>query len=237
MFWPDFYKSAREHLLPEAEVRYFVFSDGELPVTGPDVTVFHNDDMGWPLNTMMRYDMFCRVADTLSRYDYLMFLNANCKILRTIHADDMLPTGTENLCAMCVQTDPGKMTHESRPESAAYVPAGSVKHYWAGGINGGKASAFLELSRECSRMAHADLRAGIMPLWHDESIVNRYLADKDVKVLDRRFGRVASHSTPADPYIILRRKDDVLGRSWLRTFKGRSHKSPWRKLLSKLGLK
>lgn len=236
-FWPEFYKSAQENLFPEAEKQFIVFSDGELPVSGPDVTVHHNDDMGWPLNTLMRYDMFCRIAPELEQYDYLVFLNGNCKIVRPLPAEEFLPTGEEDYCAMCTQTDPEKMTHEHRPESEAYVAKGSVPRYWAGGINGGKTAAFLALARECSRMAHADLSAGIMPLWHDESIVNKFLSDKHVKVLDRRMGRVATHKTPADPYIILRRKDDVLGRGWLRTFKGRAHKSPWHKLLAKLGIK
>lgn len=233
-FWPEFYSSAKEYFLPGEDKRFFVFTDGTLEVKGEDVSVHHNDNMGWPLNSLWRYRMFLRIADELRNYDYIFFFNANCKFVRTVEPADILPEGEEELCAMCTQTDPAKMTLETRPECASYVRPGSVDHYWAGGINGGRAAAFLRLSEECAAIAQRDLENGYMPLWHDESVINHYLADKKVKMLDRRMGCPSQWKKPADPFVILRRKDDILGRSWLHSFKGREHTPFWRRLWRKL---
>lgn len=62
-FWPEFYRSAREYFLPDATKHFFVFADAPLEDAGDDVSVFHNDDMGWPLNSLWRYHMFLRIAD------------------------------------------------------------------------------------------------------------------------------------------------------------------------------
>ena len=62
-----------------------------------------------------------------------------------------------------------------------------------------------------------------MPIWHDESVLNRYLSDKKVKVMYRDMGKPANWREPANAKIKLRRKEDVLGRSWLRNYKGRKH--------------
>ena len=235
-FWPDFYRTARQYFLPQADRHFYVFTDrpGEID-GGDDVSVYHNDDMGWPLNSMWRYRMFLRIADELRACDYLFFFNANCLFVRTVEPDDILPEGDVEFCGMVTQTDPAKMTLESRPECASYVKPGSVSRYWAGGINGGRAEAFLRLSRECAEIASRDLDNGYMPLWHDESVVNRFFADKEVRALDRRMGRPSQWKQPSDPFVILRRKDDVLGRAWLRNFKGRQHKPFWRKLFRKFG--
>ncbi len=233
-FWPEFYRSAREYFLPDATKHFFVFADAPLEDAGDDVSVFHNDDMGWPLNSLWRYHMFLRIADRLKEYDYLFFFNANCMFVRRVEPSDILPQGDVEYCAMCTQTDPAKMSLESRPECASYVAPGSVSRYWAGGINGGRAEAFLRLARECAAIAERDLANGFMPVWHDESVVNHFFADKKVRALDRRMGCPSQWKSPADPFVILRRKDDVLGRSWLRTYKGRKHSSFWKKLFRKL---
>jgi hypothetical protein len=55
--------------------------------------------------------------------------------------------------------------------------------------------------------------------------------------MHRDMGKPANWSKPKNPKIILRRKEDVLGRSWLRNYKGREHTNTWlRKLLRKIGL-
>ncbi len=235
-FWPEFYNSCETNLVPEAEKHYYVFTDQTTITPSDHVEVFHQDDMGWPCNSLLRFKMFCRIKDRLSANDYLFFFNANAQIVTPVTAQDILPVD-EDFSALCIETDPEKMSHERRPESAACVPLGSTKYYYSGALNGGKVQPYLTLLESCNTIVDTDLRNGIMPIWHDESVINKFLSDKRVKVMTREMGKPANWKEPRNAKIILRRKEDVLGRSWLRHYKGREHTNTWlRKILRTIGL-
>lgn len=236
-FWPDFYKSCEEKLLAEVEKHYYVFTDHEeLIVADKRVTVLHQDDMGWPCNSLFRFKMFNRISGQLAVHDYLFFFNSNALIVQPVAAADILPGDDEDFSAMCMASG-DDVAHEQRPVSAAYVPRGTTNYYFSGALNGGKCRPFLELIAGCDQLVDTDLRNGIMPVWHDESVINRYLVGKSVKLMYRDMGRPANWKEPQHPKIILRRKEDVLGRGWLRSYKGREHTNTWfRKLLRKIGI-
>ena len=237
-FWPDFYKSCEELLVPEMEKHYYVFTDHKeqiVPRSGR-VSVVHQDDMGWPCNSLLRFKMFSRIKDQLANNDYLFFFNSNAKVVTPIAVQDILPQ-EEDFAALCIETDVEKMAHETRPESAAYVTKGEARYYFSGALNGGKCEAYLQLIEACDIIVDTDLRNGVMPVWHDESVINRFLADKAVKVMYRDMGKPANWKEPRNAKIFLRRKEDVLGRNWLRNYKGRKHTNTWfRKLLRKIGI-
>lgn len=235
-FWPDFYQSCEKYLVPEAEKHYYVFTDKDDLTPQERVTVFHQDDMGWPLNSLFRFKMFGRIKDLLQSNDYLLFFNSNALLVAPVTAEDILPRH-EDYVAMCMETDPDNMGHESRPASAAYIAKGQAQYYFSGAMNGGKTSAFLTLIDACDRLVDTDLTNGIMPRWHDESVLNRFLLGQSVKVVYREMGKPANWREPRHAKVILRRKEDVLGRNWLRNYKGREHTNTWlRKFLRKVGL-
>ena len=234
-FWPGFYESCQRNLIPEAEKHYYVFTDQEADIPqAENVEVFHQDDMGWPCNSLFRFKMFSRIRELLTNNDYLFFFNSNALIVKPIFAADILPQ-EEDYSAMCIETDINKMGHEHRIESSACVRYGEAQYYFSGALNGGKTGPFLELIDCCNDIVDIDLRNGIMPIWHDESVINRFLVGKSVKRMYRDMGKPANWREPKDAKIILRRKEDVLGRNWLRNYKGREHTNTWiRKLLRKI---
>ena len=236
-FWPGFYESCQRNLIPEAEKHYYVFTDQEADIPqAENVEVFHQDDMGWPLNSLFRFKMFNRIKELLIDNDYLFFFNSNAQIVKSVCATDILPQ-KEDYSAMCIETDVNKMGHEHRVKSAACVHYGEAQYYFSGALNGGKTSPFLELIDSCNNIVDTDLNNGIMPIWHDESVINRFLAGKNVKIMYRDMGKPANWREPKNAKIILRRKEDILGRNWLRNYKGREHTNTWiRKLLRKLHL-
>jgi hypothetical protein len=236
-FWKEFYQSCEAFLLPEAEKHYYVFTDNEKDFEGDErVEVFHQDDMGWPCNSLLRFKMFNRIKNRLEGHDYLFFFNSNAKFTSRILPQDILPE-EEDYAALCIEDNPEKMSFEPRKESAAYVSKDQAHYYYSGALNGGKSKAYLHLIETCETIVDTDLRNGLMPLWHDESVLNRYLVDKHVKVMYRNMGKPANWKEPQDAKIILRRKEDVLGRGWLRHYKGREHTNTWfRKLLRSIGL-
>lgn len=236
-FWKDFYQSCEFFLLPEAEKHYYIFTDQENEFeVNERVEVFHQDDMGWPCNSLLRFKMFNRIRSRLEQHDYLFFFNSNAQILKPILPQDILPE-QEDYAALCIESDPEKMSFEPRQESAAFVSKNQARYYFSGALNGGKCKAYLELIDSCEKIVDTDLRNGLMPLWHDESVLNRFLVDKEVKVMYRDMGKPANWKNPQDAKIELRRKEDVLGRGWLRHYKGREHTNTWfRKLLRILGI-
>lgn len=234
-FWPDFYKSCEQYLVPEAEKHYYVFTDKDDLEHGERVSVYHQDDMGWPCNSLFRFKMFRRIKEELKDNDYLFFFNSNAQVVSPVTAADLLPE-KEEFAALCLNRG-ADLGFEKRPESAACVPQGPVRNYYSGALNGGKCSAFIQLIEACDDIADTDLRNGLMPVWHDESVLNGYLQDKEVKAMTRVMGKPANWKEPKGAKIILRTKESVLGRGWLRRYKGREHTNTWlRKLLRKIGV-
>ena len=236
-FWSGFYKSCEQFLVTEAEKHYYVFTDKEADIeSNEQVQVFHQDDMGWPCNSLFRFKIFNRIKEQLQDNDYLFFFNANAEIVAQVTATDLLPVD-EDYSALCMAEAPDHLGHESRMASVNCVAPGETDYYFSGALNGGKCRPYLQLIEECNRLVDLDLEHGIMPIWHDESVLNRFLVGKSVKRMTRVMGKPANWSEPRHAKIILRRKEDVLGRSWLRNYKGREHTNTWfRKLLRGIGL-
>ena len=236
-FWTEFHDSCESLFAKDAEKHYYVFTDKEEEIaSGERVEVFHQDDMGWPCNSLLRFKMFRRIKDRLADNDYLFFFNSNAKFVKPVAASDILPQD-EDFSALCMETSPNSINNESRHQSAAYVPRGAANAYFSGALNGGKATPYLELIARCDEMVDTDLRNGIMPVWHDESVLNAYLFGKTVRRLSREMGKPANWSKPKNAKIILRTKENTLGRSWLRQYKNRPHTDTWfRKLLKKTGI-
>lgn len=235
-FWDEFYSSSEQYLLRDAEKHYYVFTDGNIQAS-ERVHVFHQDDMGWPCNSLFRFKMFHRIREQLAENDYLFFFNSNAKIVDVVEPADILPV-EHDFCAMCMADSTTGMAHESRPASLCCVAPGETDYYFSGAMNGGKATAFLQLIEECNKLVDAELNNGVMPVWHDETVLNRFLIGKRVKIVRREMGKPANWSQPSKGVkVILRTKEKVLGRGWLRRYKGREHTNTWlRKLLRKCRL-
>ncbi len=81
---------------------------------------------------------------------------------------------------------PHLMTFERNPDSAAHVPVGEGVHYYVGAILGAPRDIFLDLSRQIDAMCQAD--GDYMPIWQDESYLNRILLDHPPALeLDERY--------------------------------------------------
>lgn len=225
-FWPEFYESCEKNFVTGAMKQYFVFTDKDYITPKNNIEVFHQDDMGWPCNSLLRFKMFSRIEGKLQNYDFLFFFNSNAKIIRPVSSEDILPID-EDFSALCIEDNPEKMSFESRPVSAAYVSKNEANYYFSGALNGGKCKAYLKLIKSCDQIVNTDIQNGIMPLWHDESVLNRYLLGKRVKIMYRDMGKPANWKKPTNAKIILRRKEDILGRNWLRQYKGRKHTQTW----------
>jgi len=239
-FWEDFYKTCEQNFLPEAEKHYFFATDHVADVP-QNVTLIYQEDLGWPCNTMFRFMFFLRVKEQLKGFDYIYFCNANTRFKEVITPEEIIPDnrGDEGLLMLTWQApdgDPETFGFERRKESAACVPLGTKQPYYQGTLNGGTAEAFIGLLEGCHEIIMTDFKNGIVPSAHDESALNKYMIGRSCKLVDSVYGRPEHRDKDHTAKIVFADKGRVLGRSYLRHFKKRSHSNTClRKLLRCLG--
>lgn len=245
-FWHDFYPNFKAHFLPDCARTFFVFTDAETIdyEDAPDVVRIPQDALPWPYSTMQRFDAFLGQADRLAGYDYLFFANANLRCLRDVPAAELLPdpAAGQQLTAVChlpyYGKDPLFHPYERRRQSRAGIPYNCGRYYVAGGLNGGTAAAYLALCRELKARTEEDLAHGVIARFHDESQLNRLVAEcpqrfrilgpdyctpeetptghEAIRVLQKaRYIDVDAVKGPAKPRTWAQRKWEALRLNWL----------------------
>ena len=198
VFWDYFYQSAERNLLPDCDKHYFVFTDDQELLNTSDthnVSYILQNKLGWPHDTLMRFDIFLGIKDQLETFDFIYFFNANTEILSPIYAQDLLPQADTEQLAFAIQPhafhkNRNKYTYDRNVLSKANIPLNQGKYYFTGALNGGRSHAYLAMCKELSLNTHEDLKNDQIALWHDESHLNKYaLNRKDIKVLHPYFTR------------------------------------------------
>lgn len=185
VFWKEFFDSYEENFLPDTLKEYFVFTDAE-KLYGEDecnrIHKIYQQRLGWPDDTLMRYHMFDTISDKLIRFDYIFFMNANCKCVTRISEQEFLPVEKDIVVVQhpgAYQKKPKHYTYDRNPKSTAYIKRGQGQYYVCGGINGGKAVAYIELIKELKRNVDIDKENDVVARWHDESHINHYILEHD----------------------------------------------------------
>ena len=187
VFWPDFYRTFQEKFLPGSDKTFFVFTDAERLEydDAPDVRRIYQKALDWPYSSLLRFKMFVSQQAALEQMDFLFFANANLICSQTVTEAEFLPRPQRGEQLLVVQQPgfwdkkPLFCSYDRNPKCRAYIPYNCGRVYVSGGLNGGTAEAFLVMSRELDRRTDADLADGQMALWHDESHLNRYIAEQD----------------------------------------------------------
>ena len=185
-FWKDFYPNFREKFLPDCEKVFYVFTDAAHIdyEDAPDVRRVYQAALPWPRSTMVRFEAFLGQREALAQLDYLFFANANLRCVREVSAAELLPDERkgQELVAVCHKPyygkDPIFHPYDRSGKSRASIPYNCGEYYVAGGLNGGTAAAYLDLCRELKARTDEDLQRGIIARFHDESQLNRLVAEE-----------------------------------------------------------
>jgi len=226
-FWDNFYENMNSYFLTEHNKTYFVFSDNEVLKGGGDVCLKYVQDKAWPFNTLDRFEMFLTVKTKLLKYDYIFFCNANYVPLQNIFLDELL--GKKKLCCLSWNVyNKNTFPYERNLRSEAYIAHNDGKQYCQGGFNGGYKKDFLDLIEKCYENTEKDKKNGITAISHDESHLNKYLLNKDVNILETKYGRPQEWKIPKNPKAIFLDKNTILGKEYMTKIKGRE--ISWKKL-------
>jgi len=193
MYIPGLVGSCESFFLGDHEKQYFIYTDSEISdlpeFKGSEkVTKIHQEKLGWPYDSMMRFHMFDAFRDMLSEVDYLFFMNVNMKVASPID-DSILPK--ENRCGIVVTQHPGYykrigvsgLPHENNPKSEFYVSPKQRSNYFQGCFNGGRSRDFLNMCATLKDGIDKDLFRNIIPVWHDETALNWYVINQDPLIL------------------------------------------------------
>lgn len=154
-------QSAATHFQPTEEVEFLVIPGDE----------------GWPNGTMMRWH---HLLEHLPYTDFVYMTDADMLMVARVGSAILPPNGygiTATRHPGYVGVSPGALPYDRNLISRAFVRLGEGKHYYCGGFVGGERSAMRALALRISEMVDGSLADGAVPLWHDESCLNRCLID------------------------------------------------------------
>src|SRR5690606_14012861 len=73
VFWKGFYSSSEKYFLPSHHKEYFVFTDNNISPINERIHIVHQDKLGWPHDTLMRFNMFHSIKERLGCFDFIFF--------------------------------------------------------------------------------------------------------------------------------------------------------------------
>lgn len=238
-FWELFYSSMKKNFLRKSNIQFFVFTDDKTLEykDNSDVHVIEQKKYEWPYSTLLRFEMMSKIEKQIRTFDYCFFFNANMICLQEITEEEFLPMDNDLL----VVEHPGHFTKqlsewdwERNPLSTAYIQESREKVYVAGGLNGGKANAFMDMILELKNNIQVDLDNGIIAKFHDESHLNRYILDHpNYKLLSSAYLYPERRSLPVEQRIVLLekhryidvdliKKRNISEKEYIRAIKGES---------------
>jgi Glycosyltransferase family 6 len=226
IFWKDFYESVESLLLPGCDKEYFVFTDAvQIEYEQKEnVHKIFQEATDWPYSTLLRFHIFIKAETQLMEMNYIFFFNANMKIVSSISPEELLPDPTtEDGLTGVLHSGYYKATSNQLPyerkqkKSASYMKNG--RYYFQGCLSGGTRDAYLKLIKELKQNIQTDLDNKIIAIWHDESHLNKYMADKNPKILSPAYSYPEGKIFDFQAKILMLDKKKLGGHNLLRNQK------------------
>lgn len=210
MFFDTFYKSAETYFLPNMDKKYIVFTDSKEINESNSIIKYYEISKGFPMDSLLRFEMFLKAKEDVSDCDYLFFFNANVEFVNTININMFFPNEA-NIQLFAVShpgyysKKPFLMPFEKREKSTAYLPYKKEEtyQYVIGAINGGQRDVYLDMVSYCANCINTDKLKGIIAIYHDESHFNKYIHNKQINILSPSFCYPEDASLPFKPHIKL----------------------------------
>lgn len=230
-FFEGFYKSAEEFFLNGlAEKEYYVFTDNMNLSDAYNVHLYERKCQGFPMDSLFRFDMFLSIENEIKKCDYAFFFNSNMLFVAPVGVE-FLPRNRDFSAVRhpgLYKTWAPLLPYERNKKSNAYIaPYEKNYRYYMGSLNGGKAEAFVEFARCCSKWTHDDFNRGIIACVHDESHLNKYMRDVDGEDLSPEYAVPEGWKTPFVPKIIIldkTKKDPYFNKGRKKTFSDKIRK-------------
>jgi len=176
-FIQPFISSADKFFLEnQFDVTYYIFTDKDLKINSSrNIVTIPIEHKQFPFASMDRFKHFTNNADKFENENYLYYCDVDCLFVDNISIEILGNLVGVKHCGYFNSPGP----YETNVNSSLYLDPNSYKHYFAGGFSGGKKDNYLKLSKWCSEMINNDVSNNIVPIWHDETAINRYFAENE----------------------------------------------------------
>jgi len=220
IFFDEFYNTVNELFLPNHDKTFFVFTDTKFNEKSNLVQI-EQEKLGWPYDTMMRFHFMCKIKELLKEFDYIYFFNINMKVLEPI-MDEVIPKEENDFLMGCEHPlhfgwEEKRLPYERNPKSQCYIPFGKGNKYYQGCFNGGRSNEFIQMAEILSKKVDLDLKNNIIPIWHDESMLNWYYNTKKPLKLTYEYIYPENLSLPGFKIMIQRDKWKYMDKQNLRS--------------------
>ena len=240
-FFKDFHKSAEEFMLIGHHKDYYVFTD-DMGIADhlsdeqkERVHITKKECLGFPMDSLLRFETFLMVKDELLKHDYVYFFNANAKFVKPV-GEEILPDETGIVAGTWETNDKRPdclKPYERRKQSTAYIPPFKGPYHYVGGfLNGGTATAYVTMAETLARNTRIDLDNNIIAIVHDESHLNAYFHKNKGKCLPCTLCRPEENGIKEINKIILR--DKVLLDPYFNKGRNRSRQGKLKKAYKKI---
>ena len=179
------------------QVHFYCFTDASTEIEGiRNIPIQH---FGWPFSTLLRYRWMKQCLPELEKNDFLLYMDADMRVVSSP------PTSLLSHTLMAVR-HPGYINtpgaFEIDRQDSCYVPPPLRKHYFQGCFWGGKREQFISLVTSLAAMVDDDLSVGNIPIWHDESYLNKYLSSRACEALPTIYAWPEGEACSQKPYIL-----------------------------------
>lgn len=170
-------ETTKKYFLVNQDVHIHVFTN-KMPKEWNIDNVFYHyaDQYTWPNSTMLRCFFYKTFMETSLysqvKYDYCYAIDADAYFANPINEEIIGRSVGVQHCAFL--NAPG--TFETNPVSECFVDPATNKTYYGGGFYGGEAAVFYFINSKMYEYIKLDEKNGIIPIWHDESALNKYFS-------------------------------------------------------------
>ncbi len=228
VFFKSFYKSFNKYFLTESNKTFFVFTDSrnlmEYFKNHTNIVFIRTEKKGWPYDSLLRNRYFKENFDKFNNTDFLFFCNANMICNREIYLDE-LGLGTRKKTFGVLQPYYFHKNAESFPIESQLIcnayfdkmEIPNIKHYFQGCFYGGNYTEFKHLVDTIHEWTEEDLKNNRIPIWHDESYLNRYFFKYPPYALHPGFAYPENVNLPFRKYNTMLQKSTQEGHTDLRS--------------------
>lgn len=172
-FLPGLIESVNKYFLKDCFVTIHVFADRAQP---EGCYIHRVEHKPFPYTTLYRYHFFYDYEEELQGYDYYFYLDVDTLIKGEITSEILSERTAVQHCGFVNREGP----FETNEASLCFVAKElRRKPYFGGGFWGFSNDQFWKFVAHATFIIDEDQKKGITPIWHDESVLNKYLIMKE----------------------------------------------------------
>jgi hypothetical protein len=180
-FLPLFYAKCEENFLVNTNKTYFVFTDGEISDPPENMLIHKQEHLEWPYITLNRFEIINQISEELYKFDWLVFMDADTLVVDKITEEEFFSDkplfGVHHPCHYMEMPPHNEPPGAFETNKLSKACTNDFSIYYQGCLWGGKVPDVIDLIDDLKKCVKEDLGNNVIAIWHDESHLNRYLAE------------------------------------------------------------